>query len=106
MNKKLPKVKEQVLQNHIREALSYAGWYTFRMNAGRIQGKFGLIKLHEAGTPDILAIRDGKCTFIEVKIKPNKPTDLQIMKMEELERFGARCIVAYSLDDIEELLKR
>ncbi len=39
--------------------------------------------------------------FIEVK-KPGKvATDLQKVKMEELEGYGAKCVVATCIEDLE-----
>lgn len=41
---------------------------------------------------------------IAVKRPGNKPTPLQKAVMEELESFGARCIVATSVEDVERAL--
>lgn len=63
-----------------------------------------------AGTPDIMAFKPIKSIsdvdrvdliFVEVKQPGNKPTPLQEAKMKELESFGAQCLVATSIDDVQ-----
>ena len=53
-----------------------------------------------AGIPDLLAIKEGRAYFIEVKREGNKPSELQLYRLKELQSYGAVVIVAYSLDDI------
>lgn len=102
-------VSEHQIQSDIIGYLRYKGFYVTRMNSGKMRytnarGGTNLLHLHEAGTPDVLAIREGRCFFIEVKRPGNKPTRLQTMKMAELEEFGAKCIVAYSIDDLKDII--
>ncbi len=55
----------------------------------------------KAGVPDVLlCVPHGTYAgfFIEFKIKPNKPTDLQVAMMAELTANGYRCEVIYDLD--------
>lgn len=76
-----------------------------RLNSGAIQTVNGMrVRLSEAGTPDILAIKQGRIVFIEVKRPGNKPTERQIAKMKILEEYGAKCIVAHSVDELEIML--
>lgn len=83
--------------------LRFKGYFILRLNSGAIRTvKNDLIRLAPAGTPDILAIKQGGCTFIEVKRnKKLKPTALQLAKMDELRGYGARCLVASSVEDLE-----
>ena len=53
-----------------------------------------------AGIPDLLAIKDGRAYFIEVKREGNNPSELQLYRIKELQSYGAVAIVAYSVDDI------
>ena len=53
-----------------------------------------------AGIPDLLAIKEGRAYFIEVKRRGNKPSELQQYRIKELQSYGAVVIVAYSVDDI------
>ena len=66
--------------------------------------------LAEKGTPDLMAFKKiypGKpgniLIFVEVKRPGKKPTYLQEQKMKELEEYGAKCIVATSIDDLKDL---
>ena len=84
-----------------------------RMNSGRYSVGEGrqrrFIMGHEAGTPDLMAFKRQEnkfgsillnLLFIEVKVPGNKPTALQKAKMEELEEYGALCLVATSEQDL------
>lgn len=85
------------------------------MNSGAMRqrdsrGKIYIVRLHDAGTPDIMAFRplyndDGgkigtRTIFVEVKAKGGKPTRLQLWKMQELTAKGAKCLIAYGIDDL------
>ncbi len=112
---------EKGIQTAIISYLRYKGWYCMRLNSGRIRTEGGgLVMLSDPGTPDLMAFKkvllgDGihpagplieaiDLLFIEVKRPGNKPTLRQQMKMEELETFGAKCIVATSIEDLEKQL--
>ena len=70
-----------------------------------------------AGIPDIMAVlpamdlADPLFTTwppglaIELKVWPNKPTLLQLQRLEHLERLGWAVLLAYSLDEVLEFLK-
>lgn len=89
------------------------GYYCQRLNSGMIPMGEGrsrrMIRLVKSGTPDVMAFKhyelDGedftKLLFIEVKRPGKKPTPLQTAKMEELEEYGARCIVAHSVEELQ-----
>ena len=112
---------EHQIQTQIMNYLQMKGYYVMRLNTGMIENKYGgRIRLSPAGTPDIMAFKNGNCDvgsklhfeckdvellFIEVKRPQNSPTRLQEMKMEELVSFGAKCLVAHSLDEVIEGLK-
>ena len=99
--KKLVKPKEHEIQTEIMNYLRAKNWMVFRMNSGAIRTeRGGLVRMNPAGTSDVLAIKNGKCTFIEVKRPGNKITRLQEMKMEELSSFGANCFVATSVESV------
>lgn len=114
------RMTEHQLQTLLMNYLQAKGWYTMRLNSGKFAVGEGasrrFINGQEAGTPDLMAFKDveyncGKdkhaqtdLVFIEVKTPKNKPTDIQERKMHELEEHGARCIVAHSLEELEEQL--
>jgi len=114
----IPHASEHQIQNAILGYLRYRGYKCFRMNSGGMRsvdsrGKEFLVRLHEAGTPDIMAFKTlrnnqggvigTQTLFVEVKAGKNKPTFLQLNKMQELEEYGAQCIVAYSVEDLESM---
>lgn len=47
-----------------------------------------LIKTNKNGIPDLLAIKDGKATFIECKEQSDRLKELQKFRIDELRDFG------------------
>lgn len=103
---------ESQIQHAVIGYLRMRGYYVQRLNAGNYSlGKAGYVKGVAAGTPDVMAFKK-RCIhhnedhadilFVEVKRPGKKPTPLQKAKMEEMEDFGARCMVATSIDDLRE----
>lgn len=122
---KLPIQTEHEIQSDIIQFLRIKGFYVQRLNSGRIPIGEGrsrrMIQLAEVGTPDLMAFKgylrrlddgfggeilhsDAQVLFIEVKRPGNKPTIHQEHKMRELESFGARCLVAHSVEEVEKAL--
>jgi hypothetical protein len=112
-------LSEHDIQTLIISRLSWDGFYAERRNSGKIRsndkyGKSRMINLAPVGTPDVEAFRLVECAaggtphvelyFIEVKRPGKKPTWHQEQKMIELARFGAKCIVATSVFELEEKL--
>ena len=62
------KISEQELVNLIKQWLQLHGWWVLRLNSGMIKTLKGVVRLSPAGTPDLFALKKGKCVFIEVKI--------------------------------------
>lgn len=91
---------EKLIEHQIEQYLRMKGFYVQKMQAGSMFVEGRRIKMAEAGTPDILAVKDGKVTFIEVKAPKGKLTLLQEEKMKELEEYGAKCFVARSVEDV------
>ena len=89
------------------DLLNYRGHFLQRTNSGVIpihnpNGKNRFVKLAQAGTSDLTGIHrdNGRFIAIEVKIKPNKPTELQEQYLNEISKRGGIAIVAYSLEDV------
>jgi hypothetical protein len=110
---KLPELKEREIQQQIIHYLQAKGWYVQRMNAGQYSMGEGRYKRYvmgaAAGTPDIFAFKRCTCCvegygshvlFVEVKRPGKQPTPLQELKMAELRGYGARCVVATSIEDL------
>ena len=47
----------------------------------------------KSGWPDLVVIRDGMATFIEVKVDKNEPTMLQVNTLREIVRHGAKAMI-------------
>lgn len=96
---------EHDLQNSIRLRLSELGFMVFRANVGKVRLADG--RFFDTGLPpgfsDLFAVKDGKIYFIEVKVKPNKPSQKQLDFLELVKKHGCRAGVAYSLEDAERI---
>lgn len=71
---------EQQLQTKIKKKLQAQGYFVTK-----------LIKTSTNGIPDLLAIKDGQATFIEVKRENGILSPLQELRLSELKKYG--CIV-------------
>ncbi len=103
---------EHQIQTTLIHYLRIKGFYVLRLNSGKFSVGEGrqrrFINGQEAGTPDLLALRQEgpseevskQILFIEVKRPGKKPTLLQKAKMKELESYGATCIVATCIEDL------
>jgi Holliday junction resolvase len=69
---------EQQIQSKIKRKLQERGWYVTK-----------LIKTSTNGIPDLLAIKNGKAMFIEVKREKGKLSPLQDLRIDELRQSGA-----------------
>jgi len=85
---------EQTIQKEIIKYLESIGAYTIKT-----------IRTNRAGTPDIIACLDGRFIAIEVKRKGNKPTPLQLAKIEQIRASGGITFIAYSKDDVVKCLE-
>lgn len=92
---------ETDLQNLIRMRLSAEGLTVFRTNVGTVQTADG--RFFDTGLPngfsDLLAIKDGRACFIEVKVKPNKPSRVQVNFLARMRDIGCLAGVAYTVQD-------
>lgn len=58
-----------------------------------------------AGIPDIIVCYKGKFIGLECKAKGRKPTVLQQITINKINRAGGIAKVVYSLEEVKELLK-
>ena len=70
---------EQQIQTKIINTLRKNGWYVNK-----------LINTSLKGVPDLIAHKDGRTVYIEVKRPGQKPRELQIFRMQELENYGIK----------------
>lgn len=98
---------ETDLMNSIRLALSKRGVTVFRTNVGKVKLSDG--RWFDTGLPkghsDLVAYKNGKVYFLEVKVKPNKPTSAQLEFLEVMITKGCRGAVVYSVEDAIKLLE-
>ena len=57
-----------------------------------------------AGTPDVIACYKGRFIAVETKVKGGKPSPLQVYEIKKIIKAQGYAIVAYSLDEIKEVL--
>lgn len=59
-----------------------------------------------AGIPDIVGVYKGRFIACETKMPGNKPSAIQQHRISQIEAAGGLCVVAYSVEEAEELLER
>jgi len=107
MSAKATPVAERTIQAAIIAYLRANQFYVLRLNAGALPNAQGRsVRMLPAGTPDLLAIKAGRATFVEVKRPGKMPTERQRLMMAELRSYGARCICATSIEELERELPR
>lgn len=87
--------KETYIRRSITDALRLAGWAVFYIFQG-----LGSYK----GISDLIALKDGKVIFIEVKTKTGRQSEYQKDFEKICSEHGCRYILARSVDDVAELL--
>lgn len=99
-------MNETDLMNSIRLKLTEKGFAVFRANVGSVRmpdGRFFKTGL-PVGFSDLFAVKDGFIWFIEVKVKPNRPSAAQINFLKRMsENYGCEGGVAYSVEDAERI---
>lgn len=73
---------ESKIQARIIKRLEAQGYYVVK-----------LILTNKNGIPDLLLLKDGKASFVEVKRPGEKPRPLQEYRMKELTELGFECEV-------------
>ena len=90
-------MSETEVSKAIQDYLTLNGWYVLRIQSGSVLVKKGgycnLIKLAPKGTPDIMALKEGKCCFFEVK-KDKIEKERWIKKIENFKK-TARLLPSY-----------
>lgn len=103
---------EKDLQNSIINYLNIKGHFVWRNNSGVSKSvyvtKSGLSKSRMwragiKGGSDIIGVsKNGKFIAIECKIGKNKPTELQTMFLDDVNKRGGIAILAYKFEDVSE----
>ncbi len=86
--------KESTVQSSIQKWLKDNGWFTVK-----------IIMASKNGVPDVMAIKDGRTVFIEVKReKGGVLSPIQEYRIKEMREYGAEVIIANSLDIVKQSL--
>ena len=93
---------EHDIQNYIRLELSKLGWITFRINVGKVKMENG--RWFDTGVPkgfsDLIAFKDGKTVFIEVKAENGKPSKEQLNFINQMKKNGFSAGIVRNMDDV------
>jgi hypothetical protein len=96
-------VTETAIQKQIIDCARAMGYKPFRMNSGQARNN---VKLHAAGTPDLLIIMPrGRSLWVEVKRPGQHPTAIQMKRHKELRDMGHACTVCRSVEEFVEAVK-
>ena len=95
-------MNEHSIQNAIRLKLSELGYAVFRINTGKVQMKDG--RWFDTGVPkgfsDLMAVKDGKVYFLEVKTDKGKASKEQLNFLAVMrDRYGCVTAIVRSVDD-------
>lgn len=98
---------EHDIQNQIRLELSKMGFCVFRINSGKILMSDG--RWFDTGVPkgfsDLLAIKNGKAYFIEVKTETGRASQEQLKFIEVMKsRYGCKAGIARSVEDAKNIV--
>lgn len=98
---------EMDILRSIRLALSERGYCVFRINSGKVKMADG--RWFDVGVPkgfsDLMAIKDGKAYFIEVKNEIGRPSAEQLNFIKQMQtRYGCRAGIARSVEDALEIV--
>lgn len=98
----MDKMTEHDIQNEIRLALSERGYCVFRINSGKVKMADG--RWFDVGVPkgfsDLVAIKDGRISFVEVKNEVGRPSAEQLNFIKQMQtRYGCRAGIARSVED-------
>lgn len=95
-------MNEHSIQNLIRIELSKLGYAVFRINSGKVRMSDG--RWFDTGVPkgfsDLIACKDGRIAFIEVKTETGKASPEQLNFIEQMKtRYGCQAGIARSVED-------
>ncbi|MFW5887701.1 MAG: VRR-NUC domain-containing protein [Bacteriovoracia bacterium] len=87
-----PKITENDVKRVVKDYLSVKGWYHFYI----LQG-MGAFK----GIPDIIAIKNGRVLFLEIKKPTGKQSEHQKEFQKNIEHQGGEYVLVRKLEDLE-----
>lgn len=101
-------MNEHSIQNAIRMKLSELGYCVFRVNVGRFKTQDG--RWFDTGLPkgfsDLMAVKDGRVYFLEVKTETGKASPEQLNFLAVMrDRYGCVTSIVRSVDDAVRIVK-
>jgi Holliday junction resolvase len=97
--------RESVIQKEIMDYLKSEKWFVIRNHTQGLKYTGGRSTNPNKGMCDLLAIKDGKYIWIEVKTLSGVVSKYQIEWMKNAKRYGARILVADCVYDVKEFIK-
>lgn len=99
---------EHDIQNDIRMKLSELGYCVFRVNVGRFKTEDG--RWFDTGLPkgfsDLMAVKDGKVYFLEVKTDKGKASKEQLNFLAVMrDKYGCVAAIVRSVEDAVNAVK-
>lgn len=88
---------ESIIQEQVRDALRFDGWYVIRHQQG--------LGSHR-GLSDLTAIKEGRTIYVEIKTPTGHLSDYQEQFKKDIENHGGVYIVCRRLEDIQPYLTR
>jgi hypothetical protein len=103
-----------MLESHIEETilqyLNYSGWLAWKnISSGNWDAKRKCYRKHKSkfaipGVSDIIAIKNGRVLFLEVKTKAGRLLDSQIIFKRILQEKGGEYFIVRSVEDTMEII--
>lgn len=91
-----PDLKESDILRQVRDFLKWNKWFVIRIQQGLGSHK---------GVSDLIALKDGKTIFVEVKTRRGNLSEYQIKFKQDIENKGGLYYTVRSIDDIKEVIK-
>ena len=88
---------EKTIVAKVMAASRALGWWVMKTHGG----SFGTV----VGLPDILAIKNGRAVWMEVKRPGEDPTRVQLHRQRELSAYGCAVTTVFSAGDAKEFLE-
>lgn len=95
IKKKSKSELEAAFQKEAIEVIESMGGYPIKIHVSAYQSQ---------GEPDLVCCYEGKFVAFELKIKGNKPSALQLEKIEDIKKAGGIALPVWSINEIKETL--
>ena len=89
-----PKITETDIRRQVRDYLRIKGWFCFHV----LQGGVGVYR----GITDLIAAKDGRVLFIELKTARGRQSEHQKKFQSDLEAAGGEYVLCRGVEDLQE----